>query len=1059
MDRLKMPLPGRLAAMLGLLSALLVAQAPLSAQDSPPAVTPLDALREHVSGIVRAAEPHFQYDALFPPGTEVLDVTLEDGGTSATILLNFRFHWRPFSSEQAAAVETSLREALGERLQPGAPLTVQVLRERDRATSAVWSMDDITTSPELIRERESGRTREAPALAAPVVQRASYAGPDINAGLAGRHIAVHPSHGWTWHKEYRWQLQRARVHTIAEDMFPMAYINPFFIPMLENAGAVVFSSRERDFQLDEVIVDNDGHDAVSALELKGDWRPGPARGWNGPRPIALDHATNPFELGTTIVAEIAAMPEAVVTPYIPREGSYAVYASWASGEDHSPAVPVEITHLGGITRVLVNQQVAGGTWVYLGSFRFGPNPDPKREAPANSPTTAQIRVLGEGAVPSYAAEMGGRPTLVSFDAIRLGGGMGNVAPKGGHLSGAPRYAEAARYFLQYAGMPVALMGLESWPVHFGEDYWTDIVGRGEFANWLMGAPHGPNADRTLAGLGVPIDLSLSWHTDAGFSETGLIGTHMIYAVPDQAGEMTYPDGRSRLLGRDLATLIMDEFVRTARELYTSQWARRMLQDRGLGEIRRPNVPSALIELLSHHNFNDMKYGIDPRFQHDMARAAYKAILRFVAAQNGFEPVVQPLHPTHLTMRALDAERAEITWRAQPDPIEPTAMPTGYLVHLSRDGKAFRPGFYVEAPPAVVTGEDLSMPLYARITAVNAGGESLPSRVVGARHSADSEAMGVLLVDGFDRVAPPAIIDEPGSRGFSMATDPGVGWHSHYGVVGDVYDLDPKSPWGNDLETPGWGGSDNSLEHRLIRGNTFNHVIEYAPALVQLGLGFDSMTQDAWSAGDAEGLETDAAIIWIAGRQRTQMPPKGIERGAPDRMQPAFQVLDAPARARLTAHLEAQGRLVLSGAYVMEDLTTGPLADADSRNFARNMLGLAASTPRATHSNTAAANPSAPEAFRSMRIVRFGRDLLPPINMLDTVYPVESAEALVPANNTWLPALIYGDTNRIAAMASERVTVVGFPIETALPPAGRVELIRASLGLLPEPPAAEATSAP
>jgi hypothetical protein len=144
---------------------------------------------------------------------------------------------------------------------------------------------------------------------------------------------------------------------------------------------------------------------------------------------------------------------------------------------------------------------------------------------------------------------------------------------------------------------------------------------------------------------------------------------------------------------------------------------------------------------------------------------------------------------------------------------------------------------------------------------------------------------------------------------------------------------------------------------------------------------------------------------------------------------------------------------------MEDLTTGPLADAESRNFARNMLGLAASIPRATHSNTAAANPSAPEAFRTMRIVRFGRDLLPPINMLDTVYPVESAEALVPANNAWLPALIYGDTNRIAAMASERVTVVGFPIETALPPAGRVELIRASLGLLPEPPAAEATSAP
>ena len=38
----------------------------------------------------------------------------------------------------------------------------------------------------------------------------------------------------------------------------MAYTLPMLVPMLENAGANVFVPRERDWQVHEVIVDNDG---------------------------------------------------------------------------------------------------------------------------------------------------------------------------------------------------------------------------------------------------------------------------------------------------------------------------------------------------------------------------------------------------------------------------------------------------------------------------------------------------------------------------------------------------------------------------------------------------------------------------------------------------------------------------------------------------------------------------------------------------------------------------------------------------------------------------------
>lgn len=41
-------------------------------------------------------------------------------------------------------------------------------------------------------------------------------------------------------------------------VYPVVII-PYLIPMLENAGANVFTPRERDTQKQEVIVDNDGN--------------------------------------------------------------------------------------------------------------------------------------------------------------------------------------------------------------------------------------------------------------------------------------------------------------------------------------------------------------------------------------------------------------------------------------------------------------------------------------------------------------------------------------------------------------------------------------------------------------------------------------------------------------------------------------------------------------------------------------------------------------------------------------------------------------------------------
>jgi hypothetical protein len=127
-------------------------------------------------------------------------------------------------------------------------------------------------------------------------------------------------------------------------------------------------------------------------------------------------------------------------------------------------------------------------------------------------------------------------------------------------------------------------------------------------------------------LGIPIDLSLAFHTDAGIVRgDSVIGTLSIYSVEDFDSALVFPDGVSRMANRDLADILQTQIVDDIRAKWDPQWNRRQLYNRQYGESYRPNVPAALIELLSHQNFNDMRFGNDPRFRADVSRAFYKGI--------------------------------------------------------------------------------------------------------------------------------------------------------------------------------------------------------------------------------------------------------------------------------------------------------------------------------------------------------------------------------------------------------------------------------------------------
>ena len=81
---------------------------------------------------------------------------------------------------------------------------------------------------------------------------------EVKHGLQDRNIALWQSHGWYYEQRTdRWQWQRARVFTTVEDNFTLSFVIPYLAPMLERAGANVFMPRERDYQRNEIVVDND----------------------------------------------------------------------------------------------------------------------------------------------------------------------------------------------------------------------------------------------------------------------------------------------------------------------------------------------------------------------------------------------------------------------------------------------------------------------------------------------------------------------------------------------------------------------------------------------------------------------------------------------------------------------------------------------------------------------------------------------------------------------------------------------------------------------------------
>ncbi len=620
-------------------------------------------------------------------------------------------------------------------------------------------------------------------------------------GLAGKTIYLSAGHGWLWsYASKDWRVQRGVTETVIEDHNNAEAVGQYLIPYLENAGATVIPVRERDWNTARVIVDND-QGAPGYVET-GAWATGGAAGY----------ADGTYRFAATVLG--APTSAAIWRIAVPRSGIYALYAWVYPGANRAPDAHYAISHAGGTAHMYLDQRLRRPTWRYLGTFPF--------YAGTATVTLDNASAVGGGAV-------------VIADALRLGSGsfdsLSGIVTDAPYPPQRPWWETATFYYSQWMGL-----NYDDW------ENFNDVTARPIFARW------------NHAGSGEDA-LFISWHTN-GYD--GMVrGTESYVHNGD-----TYPRTPGSLL---LQTAVHDELLHDIWVGWDAGWTDRGKRQADLGELRllwddtpATQMPGVLLEVAFHDNPIEAQALKDPRFVQLAARAVYQGVVRYFELRDGVDLLTAPEPPTHLRVQNLGGGALHIAW--QPSPTDAVGLrgeaATGYHIYTSPDGFAWGAPLAVTGTAYTLTGLSPGQMLFVRVTATNAGGESLPTEVLGARVGNHPT---LLIVNGFDRLD---------AAGAVIENDPVEGVNARM-----------------------W----------LRRMNPQNAVVAH-------GLSVPAIY--AWSSASneavADGLVSlqDALIVdWILGEEGT------LEDGT----------LNVAERAALTTYLNSGRALLISGTNLAWDL--------------------------------------------------------------------------------------------------------------------------------------------
>ena len=918
-----------------------------TAAPTPPKETPQN---DSLTLAVNSAVVKWIPSELNPGGLRVNSVKTDSRSRTATVSLNENFTYMPVTRRFIDSVSEQVKKAL--------PDSISNYRVNLNVANKAYSsyINKIDVLPEKYRQNPAFVTEVNPSV-------------NPSKGMPNDIVALWPSHG----RYYKvgsgsgWAWQRGFLFQTIEDLYTMGYIYPYVVPMLENAGAYVFLPRERDTNTNEVIVDNDINEGGQIFsqpyykESNGahQWATGELDGFIYDLPDFRD-TENPFENGTYRQVNTTRNGKPSVAGWyadIPKDGEYAIYVSYKTLPNSTKDARYTVNYSGGTKEFIVNQTMGGGTWIYLGTF-----PLEKGYSDTEPVVTLTNLSSAEGAI-------------VTADAVKIGGGMGNiarsdrrsdvyydpstpendlpddeeesdedneesddsdidamdndspsakiqtattpqklkkgVAPKF-TTSGMPRWVEGSRYWLHWAGFPESVYS----PFHGKDDYKDDYTDRGHWVNYLAG---GSRVLPDEPGLNLPVDLSFALHSDAGVrKDDSFVGTLGIYYTN---GGRSYEDGTPRMNSRILTDMVMRQITNDIRQQYEPKWTRRSMWDKSYLEARVPEVPATLIELMSHQNFADMMYGLDPNFRFSVGRSIYKGLARFLAERKGREVVIQPLAVKNFAIKKSGKNNYRLSWEPTPDPLEKTAMPDKYVIMERNEGDL---GFHKIAETSS-THYDIKVnddKIHSfKIIAANAGGLSFPSEVL-ALCEGENDAKPVLIVNGFTRLSGPAQVRDSRSAGFKADEEFGVPYIKDISFTGYQQEFNRNA--GNRH-----GVSGSNYATKVIAGNTFDYAALHGDAIAENGYGFVSCSVGAVEKGIVK-LNDYQNVDLILGKQKTTIVGNGKSgvnyRAFPQELQKAVK-----------SFLDKGGNLIVSGQYVISDLLD-TRSNRDDREFAEKVLG-------------------------------------------------------------------------------------------------------------------------
>ncbi len=266
-----------------------------------------------------------------------------------------------------------------------------------------------------------------------------------------------------------------------------------------------------------------------------------------------------------------------------------------------------------------------------------------------------------------------------------------------------------------------------------------------------------------------------------------------------------------------------------------------------------------------------RLGHDPNFKFTVGRAIYKGILQFITSQHDKDYVVQPLPVSNFAIRFGKKKKntLELSWKGEDDPQEPSARPREYIVYTRIGYGGFDNGTLVSKASYTVKIEP-GLVYSFKVTAANRGGESFPSEILSA-YKAKREREKVLIINGFDRISGPAVINTPDKAGFDLEQDPGVPYLSNFSFCGVQSGFDRTQAGKEGKES--LGHSSSELEGMKIAGNTFDYPFIHGKAIQATGkYSFVSCSDEAVENGIVT-LEDYPIVDYILGLEKEDASAK------------------------------------------------------------------------------------------------------------------------------------------------------------------------------------------